>query len=64
MKVKRVKGLLKLFFKTDQEVYNVLGFDFPHCGCNNRQHLLNSWKRFKKFLIKGHYSGVKLLPED
>lgn len=63
MLVKRVKGKLKLFFKTNQEDKNVYGFDFPHCGCNSRQHRLDCWKRFKEFLIKGHYSGVILFPE-
>lgn len=63
MMVRRVNGKLRLFFKTDSECYNVTGFDFPHCGCNNLQHRLECWKRFKNFLIKGHYSGIVLFPE-
>lgn len=55
MLVRRVNGQLRLFFKTNSECYNVTGFDFPHCRCNNRQHRSYSWKIFKKFLIEGHY---------
>lgn len=64
MSVRRVDGKLKLFFKTNLECYNAKGFDFSHCRCSNRKHHLESWKKFKKFLIKGHYSGIlQLFPE-
>lgn len=64
MSVRRIKGELKLFFKTDDVVYNLRGFNFPHCRCSNRKHRLNCWKIFKRHISSGYYSGnLVLIPE-
>lgn len=60
--IRRRNGEVRIFFKTDSELQNEFGFVFTHCNCKNRQHRLECWKKFKRFIAKGGYSGFKVFP--
>lgn len=61
--IRKRRGIVKIFFKTDSEFWNNWGFEFTHCNCKNRQHRLEDWREFKRFIITGGYSGFKVFPE-
>ncbi|WP_278352950.1 hypothetical protein [Chryseobacterium gleum] len=63
VEVKKAKGKMKLFFKSDNMYHNSFGFDLPFFCCDNISHKWRIWNTFKNDLHSGKYKDVHLLPE-
>lgn len=63
-KVKKVKGKLKLFFITDDEFYNIHGFDLPNYCCKNVKHRWRSLRELKFDILNRKYTNAVILPKN
>jgi len=61
--VKRVEGKIKVFFNTDSEYYNYIGFDLPNFCCSRMKCRWKSLRDWKEDLLDQRFKNVLILPK-
>ena len=61
--VKRVKGKLKIFFKTDSDYYNCNGFELPNYCCSRMKCRWKSFKEWKEDILNRRLKDVVIFPK-